>query len=1019
VPGYKIARFWLVLSAAPVWASAAAALAVVNSASYTTPIAAGSIATAFGGGVAVTASIRDGAGTVWPTTVFNAAAGQFSFLVPPGLANGAATVTAVNSDGSVTSGTAQIVPVAPGLYSANASGQGVAAAWAVPANGNRYLIFSCGAAPLSCVSSPVDLTGGPVAVELYGTGIRGRSGLSGVSCSIGGTPAQVLYAGAQGAYAGLDQVNVLLPASLAGRGELDIVVAVDGIVANTVTISTGFPTTDFYIAINGNDNWSGTLPALNTSLTDGPFATLARAQQAVRGVLRSAQPRATQIRVMLRGGTYFLAQPLALTAADSGAANAPVIWENYPGEAPVISGGKPIAGWTPSSISGAWQASVAGFAPFEQLWSNGQRRYRVRVPASNASGYFYNLGPVYVSTATGCTNSSYKQGYSPSVQIAAGQYECYDRFFFRTGDIDPSLSGLGDPNHPIEIVDFEDWTIARMRLQSIGPSADYLGAPANSSVAYLLGATQEGTYWGFLPGHRYLIDAVKEALSGSTPAQWYVDTDSAGNPARIAYVPAAGEDFKSNPPVAIAPQIGQLVVGTGASNITFRGLTFSHANWVAGNPGYHTFNGSENAANEVVPAALSFTNASHVVLDSVTISQTGGWAAEFIGAGAGFVAPSGACGGAAPGNCDNAIVNSIMTDLGSGGIRLGAEPAASDTDGSVAQYNLVYNTAIAGGDRMLPGNAITVGDSHHNVIDHNDIYDFYNTGINLGDSLNFDANGLPNWTHDNQITYNHIYQLGQGVTSDIGAVHTATGLQTGNTIAYNNFHDIAHDPGTGGYGGWGIYFDQRSSFLTATYNLVYNTSATGFTYNHSQSGAYSQLGTPNVVANNIFAFGAQASIHRNQDDGALNFTFRHNVVYWDQTHPPSGPPSPQLGTWNCSVSATNPKSCFDFEQNLYYSTVDSNQGVWRFLAPNGKQLSLAPWQALGEDAGASVNADPLFVCAGGAGCGGYDFRLQSGSPAPKLIDFQPFDPRLAGCANPLVTPPPLPPAFPLQLPAGY
>lgn len=78
----------------------------------------------------------------------------------------------------------------------------------------------------------------------------------------------------------------------------------------------------------------------------------------------------------------------------------------------------------------------------------------------------------------------------------------------------------------------------------------------------------------------------------------------------------------------------------------------------------------------------------------------------------------------------------------------------------------------------------------------------YNQGINLGRALNFNANGFPNLVHDNQITYNHIYNLDQGVTSDIGAVHTTTGLQTGNLIEHNRFHDIAHDPTGNGYGGW-------------------------------------------------------------------------------------------------------------------------------------------------------------------------------------------------------------------------
>jgi Right handed beta helix region len=254
----------------------------------------------------------------------------------------------------------------------------------------------------------------------------------------------------------------------------------------------------------------------------------------------------------------------------------------------------------------------------------------------------------------------------------------------------------------------------------------------------------------------------------------------------------------------------------------------------------------------------------------------------------------------------------------------------------------------------------------------------------------------------------------------MGFVHTKTALATGNVIANNRFHDITHDPG--GYGGWGIYLDQGSSFLTVTNNLVYNTSATGFTYNHSQSGTYQLDGTPNVIQNNIFAFGAQASIHRNGSDGALNFTFENNLVYWDQAQPISGPPSPQIGTW----SSTNNifANSFDFAQNMYYSTVDPNMATWRFIT-GGKTYTLAQWQAApspAEDFGSTVNVDLMFICPGNAPCPGsyaYNFNLQSGSPAPSLIGFQPFDPGRAGRADPVFMPPALPPAFPLQLPVSY
>jgi uncharacterized protein (TIGR03437 family) len=89
------------------------------------------------------------------------------------------------------------------------------------------------------VTSPVDLgpAGTQVVLTLYGTGIRGRSAPGAVTAKIGGVDAPVLYAGSQTQYSGLDQVNVTLPRSLAGRGDVDVVLSVDGKTANTVKVN--------------------------------------------------------------------------------------------------------------------------------------------------------------------------------------------------------------------------------------------------------------------------------------------------------------------------------------------------------------------------------------------------------------------------------------------------------------------------------------------------------------------------------------------------------------------------------------------------------------------------------------------------------------------------------------------------------------------------------------------------------------------------------------------------------------
>ena len=83
------------------------------------------------------------------------------------------------------------------------------------------------------LGAPTDI----LVVELYGTGIRGRSSLIDVAAQIGGVPAAVAYAGPQAQFNGLDQVNLYVPRSLAGAGEVPVILTVDGVTANVVIVN--------------------------------------------------------------------------------------------------------------------------------------------------------------------------------------------------------------------------------------------------------------------------------------------------------------------------------------------------------------------------------------------------------------------------------------------------------------------------------------------------------------------------------------------------------------------------------------------------------------------------------------------------------------------------------------------------------------------------------------------------------------------------------------------------------------
>jgi uncharacterized protein (TIGR03437 family) len=207
---------------------------VVSSASPSAGVAAGSLATIYAPGLAAPVSLTDSAGVTRNVTTLYVSSNQINFLVPDAAAPGLATVTAGSQTFPVT-----IHTVAPGLFSMNGTGSGVAAALAIATlAGNPQIqspvpVFDCGRG--SCVATPLVLgIDRPIYVSFYGTGIRNGAK---VTVSIAGLDAPVQYAGPAPGFLGLDQVNVALPVTLRGRGDSNVVVTVDGIPSNAVTIN--------------------------------------------------------------------------------------------------------------------------------------------------------------------------------------------------------------------------------------------------------------------------------------------------------------------------------------------------------------------------------------------------------------------------------------------------------------------------------------------------------------------------------------------------------------------------------------------------------------------------------------------------------------------------------------------------------------------------------------------------------------------------------------------------------------
>ncbi len=193
---------------------------------------------------------------------------------------------------------------------------------------------------------------------------------------------------------------------------------------------------------------------------------------------------------------------------------------------------------------------------------------------------------------------------------------------------------------------------------------------------------------------------------------------------------------------------------------------------------------------------------------------------------------------------------------------------------------------------------------------------------------------------DNVIEFNHVHDLGQGWLSDLGGIYTL-GVQPGTVVRGNVFHDIAGHR----YGGWGIYFDEGSTNITAENNLVYRTTHGGF---------HQHYGKDNVVRNNVFALGRDAQIQRTRPEPHRSFTFERNIVYWTEG-------KLLAGNWTTRNVI--------FDHNVYWR---AGGGEVRFNGDTWQQ-----WRDRGLDTHSLV-ADPLFVNAAKN-----DFRLQEKSPALK------------------------------------
>jgi hypothetical protein len=569
-----------------------------------------------------------------------------------------------------------------------------------------------------------------------------------------------------------------------------------------------------YVSPRGNDQWSGSLADPSADRQDGPFATPERALQVLRETRQAREPA----EVRLRGGLYSLLQPLVFGPELSGTKSAPVRFSAYPGEQPVLSGGRKIGNWQIGEHQGRrlWVADLpeaaAGDWNFLQLFVNGQRRFRPRLPRTG----FHR----FAALTDKDTGMNWHQG-PDNVQFEPGQI----RNWRNLQDVEVVVYQLWfDTHHRIRSID-EEKNIVHFQARSLGSLKDEQNQMA-----------------------RFYVENVFEAFE--EPGQWYLDRPAG----KLFYLPMEGETPETTD--IVAPYLQTLVQigvpgGKPVRHVHLENLRFQHAEWLppAG------WCGSIQAGFDI-PGAVVFGSAEHCALYGCEIRNIAQYAVQ-LGAG----------------SHDCRVVACAMSDMGAGGVRVDHEWCANSwetnrakslpTGNGKPRAALVSDCVIHDGSVLYPSAiGIWIGNAGHSRILHNHIFNMNYTAISCGWTWGYAETA----TVANRIEHNHIHHINwTQVLSDNGGIYLL-GRQPGGLVKGNHIHHIS----CYGYGGWGLYPDEGCSEIVFEKNLVH----------HTRHAAYSgHYGRDLLVRNNIFAYSGEPHVlPAGRHEGHRAGVFERNII---------------------------------------------------------------------------------------------------------------------------------------------
>ena len=661
-----------------------------------------------------------------------------------------------------------------------------------------------------------------------------------------------------------------------------------------------------YVSPNGDDAADG--------VKKTPLASMEGAVARLRA-LRAQGKLLTPSTVFFEGGEYAVGRPVEFLPEDSGTEEAPVTFAAMPGEKPVFFGGRRLTAFR-AGADGVWRMRVEKDFRFEQLYVNGRRAVRARSPNSGyghgkASEYFLMQMPV-------------QYGVDPLTGKMADLRR--RAFMARPEDVAPLLKLGKEELSDAVVTVFHAWEVSRARVQAVGADGRVVAAPTTPWEYF---AWRE-----YLP--RYHIENFAAALD--EPGEWFLSREG-----ELSYIPRKGEAIGWG--IAVAPVAPGFIVfkgdpaqGQHVGHLRFKGLAFEYTGFVMSGDGW----GNGQAAISQ-GACVEGSGVRDVRIEGCTFAHTGNhgiWLKK---------------------DCkDCAVERCHLYDLGGGAVYIGDSKWSQQEIDLVTRRITVDNNILHEGGRLFHGcTAVWIGHASDVRVTHNDIADFYYTGISIGWTWGY----APTVTHRNTLAFNHIHHLGWGVLSDMGGIYSLGNLE-GTAVSNNVIHHVASYDHTG-RGGWGLYTDEGSANMVFENNLIHHTK-TGNIHQH--------YGRGNTFRNNILVESAEGQIQRSRPEkDHTTIIVTNNIICWD---------NPSAMLWRGHPGGDPYNADVIFDHNLYWNPGGLPTNAFHYA-------SWDAWREAGHDAHSLVR-NPRFVNPERE-----DYRLASGSPAFKL-GFKAFDPREAG-----------------------